>query len=81
MRDALALAAALLLVQTILALNVSLRRLARRDFRHETDDPAIKRAQLAHRNAMEHIPLLALVVVGLALAGGPRAWVVSAGVT
>ncbi len=80
MKLALGLAAALLLLQTILAINVSLRRLALKDYRHDTDRPEIKRAQLTHRNAMEHIPLLAIVIVGLALAGAPEEWVIAAGV-
>jgi uncharacterized membrane protein YecN with MAPEG domain len=77
---ALAAAAALLLFQTLLALNVSLRRVVLRDFRHETTRPDLKAAQLTHRNAAEHVPLLALLLVLLAMAGASREWVLAASV-
>lgn len=76
---ALAMASVLLLLQTLLALNVSLRRVALREFRHDTDRKEIRLAQLTHRNAAEHVPALALVVVLLGLAGAPRGWVLVAG--
>ena len=73
-------AASLLLLQTLLALNVSLRRLTERNYKHDDVAGHLRRAQLTHRNAAEHIPLLALLLI---LAGGlstPATWVMVLGI-
>lgn len=73
-------AASLLLLQTLLALNVSLRRLVERNFKHDEVSGPLRRAQLTHRNAAEHVPLLALLLILVGGLGTPPTWVMVLGV-
>lgn len=67
--------AALALLQFLLAINVSLNRMSSRMSHGVPEDPSapLYRAVVAHRNACEYHPMLALLLYILPFAGQP-AW-------
>jgi hypothetical protein len=58
-----------------LALNVGLRRGAQKQLQPgDTGDAILTRAIRAHGNFAEYAPLVLLLLLGIALLGGPPAW-------
>jgi uncharacterized membrane protein YecN with MAPEG domain len=71
--------ALLFLFVTLLALNTSRNRLRTRVFFGDGGDEPLRRASRAHGNAIEHVTVIAILLVLLELQGVGRAWIVGIG--
>ena len=71
--------ALLLLFVTALALNTSRHRLRTRVVFGDGGDEPLRRASRAHGNAIEHVTVIAILLVLFELQGGSKAWIVAVG--
>lgn len=71
--------ALLFLFVTALALNTSRHRLRTHVILGDGGDEALRRANRAHGNAIEHVTVIAILLVLLELQGVRKAWIVAIG--